>query len=196
MSHLWMSTSQTLILCRLTKCEWVSVVTSVLNTKRLLWWGLRAALTYGCRDKNLEGSLRLPSLSRIIAVGSRLGPVNSSTMGYLPDIQYQTCFSSCAIDLKSNQKVVTLVTPVASMPLLHPQPYLATSVIHYSSSLDSQMGKAIDDSPTPSVYIASMEGVSQPGHTCFLHFLWPECVLSSSIGSYHWVLGSSQEWQL
>jgi hypothetical protein len=52
-------------------------------TKRLLWWGVKAALSYECKGMNLEGHLILYLLNRIIVVGLPLGPVSSPSIGQI-----------------------------------------------------------------------------------------------------------------
>lgn len=57
---------------------WVSVLAAICCTKKLLWWGLRAALMYEYRDLNLEGIWQNDS--------HRLnpGPMRSLNMGFWP----------------------------------------------------------------------------------------------------------------
>lgn len=66
MSHLGLSPLKSLLSCPLTIHE--SVLITIYDKKRLLWWRLRAALIYAC--KSLEVSLILRPSSKIIAIGS------------------------------------------------------------------------------------------------------------------------------
>ena len=65
---------------------------------------------YRYRDANLEGSLILYPFSKIVVVGSSLGPMSSPTIGSWADIQYQACVVSFRVLLKSNHKAVTPIT--------------------------------------------------------------------------------------
>lgn len=64
----------------------VSALASALDTKRLFWRGMRAALIYVYKDGYLEGSLILCQFSKIIAlaVGSLLGSRTSPATGFWP----------------------------------------------------------------------------------------------------------------
>lgn len=78
---------------------------------------------------------------------------------------------------------------------------------HYCNSQASQLGKSGNESPLtytyPVFYTASydtMKASQQEGSflivlTYLYNILWPMCIISSSIGSYHWLLlGNQDEW--
>lgn len=48
---------------------WVSVLIVIHSTRKPLWWGLRAAIIYEYRDTDIEGSLILYPLSKVMIVG-------------------------------------------------------------------------------------------------------------------------------
>lgn len=60
---------------------------------------------------NLEVSLLLYVLSKIIVVDLLLGPMISPITDSWPDLQDQTCLSSCARGLRSHQRGVLVGLP-------------------------------------------------------------------------------------
>lgn len=77
MSHLGLGPLKSLLSCPLTSRG--SALITIYDKKRLLWWGLRAALIYAC--KSLDISLIRCSSNKIIAIGSLLGSVAAMTRG-------------------------------------------------------------------------------------------------------------------
>lgn len=69
-------------------------------------WDLRVSVIYGHKNINLDGSLILWPISKIIVIGSVLGPVSSPTVCSWPDMQYQKHVSSCEVGHKSKQNVL------------------------------------------------------------------------------------------
>lgn len=72
---------------------------------------------YGDKDKYSEGNLILSSFSKIIVVGSRLGPMTSPGKGPCLGLQYLACVSFCGMSFKSNQW--GLVTPISCLSHLY-----------------------------------------------------------------------------
>lgn len=99
MFHLWLRIPLTLIPF---SHVWVSTLTTIYSTKKLLRWGLKVTPIYEYKDTNLGSSLKLCPLNRIISWG-----LWDNLLWVLEQIySNQAWVSSCEIDLKSNQKVV------------------------------------------------------------------------------------------
>lgn len=94
----------------------VVIVITVYCKNKSHWWGLGDALINGYKDKDLGDSLIIYSLSRIIVLGSLLGPMTWSVLGLVIEWWYQARVLSCGAGFKSNQKVVGCSH---IMPLFH-----------------------------------------------------------------------------
>lgn len=82
MSQSGMSTLQSLILHMLSVVD--LCFNAIYNKKKLLWWELRDALTYGYRNKSLEVVLTLCPFSRIILLGFILRPMTYLATSFRP----------------------------------------------------------------------------------------------------------------
>lgn len=60
---------------------WISVLIALYYKKKLLWWGVRDDLIYGCRDNSLSYVLKLCPSSNVVVVGFLLGPVSHLNSG-------------------------------------------------------------------------------------------------------------------
>lgn len=156
-----------------------------------MWSGLRLALRYGYRDMNLESSWC--PFSKIITVGSTLGPKSLPKMDAWWDLQYQACGSSCGASLKSCFLKKRWVTHKAFGPLLHPGAWLAKPVISVPHGGHSWVDYFFLPQPTPLPLVpwtlaSKGEEPSWSVSTWFLHAPWRKCVVSLAIESYHKVL--------
>ena len=89
----------------------------------------------------LQGSLFACQFVKTRVVGSPLGTVSYSTMGFYGDLYYKVCVSYCGTGFKSNQKVVG--SPVTFVPLVTSCSYFATPAI----IAILRLGKTSADSP-------------------------------------------------
>lgn len=138
MSFLWLITPPKLVLCTLTNC--VSAIIYTQYRKKLPWWGLRIALNYQSRNTNVEDTLKLYPLSRVIVIRWLFGPKSFLFMRFGTDLQCQACVSSFRADLKFNQKAagypfsICFITAPTGISCL---------TGHYCSSQGLQLGKTV-----------------------------------------------------
>lgn len=132
----WLSTLQSLLLCPLTSGIW----TTASYTKKLLWWGVRAASVYGYRARNLERCLIVCPFSKIIIVTFSLGLWN-----FQPRVLTRNVLLTMVLALNVIRKWLG-----APLTLVHP--WASVQVGHYCNSWYSKPGKSADDFSSSAVF--------------------------------------------
>lgn len=93
------------MLCAVTRCEFLHKLLSNHNKTEFFWLVLRPALISEWKEMNVEGSLILCQVSRIVVSYSTLRLMRFLIMGSWPGVQYKAWVSFCGAGLKSIQKV-------------------------------------------------------------------------------------------
>lgn len=97
---------------------WASVLIIIYCQKMFLWWELRNTLIYGYKDKNSGGSFILYLLSRIVVLGSAVGPrTYPATDFFKPAIGVRHEFH--LVKWASNPVIKQSVTPLVFALLFH-----------------------------------------------------------------------------
>lgn len=97
---------------------WASVLIIIYCQKMFLWWELRNTLIYGYKDKNSGGSFILYLLSRIVVLGSAVGPrTYPATDFFEPAIGVRHEFH--LVKWASNPVIKHSVTPLVFALLFH-----------------------------------------------------------------------------
>lgn len=127
-------------------------------TLTFLWIGLRDALTYRW-NKSLRVNLILCPFSKVILVGSSIGPIDCLVTGSLPQKWCQIWASIYEVGLKFNHRVISYSHDICATII---SLGISGQAGHYCSSQSSQLGKANDYFSPPIVCTAFQHHKSYP----------------------------------